>query len=92
MKILNVTELRFNDMMSSRSKVTTLLCWPHLLSLSSLLNAPRERANGKKETSCAFRETIFLVMLSEISFCFPDIITLKLSKLRGTLLLPNTLR
>ncbi|CRL03130.1 CLUMA_CG016671, isoform A [Clunio marinus] len=71
MKISNVTKQRFNDLMSSRTKVTTLL------SMGSL---PFEEIVSK-----LYRGTIFLVMSSGICFVLlllSDIITLKLSKVK----------
>jgi hypothetical protein len=73
---------RFNDLMSSRSKVTTLLCWPHSsatvqgaeagITESSECSVPNYSVSS--ETSCS---SLPLVSLSHPQ---PDIITLKLSE------------
>lgn len=70
MKNLKVTKLRFNDLMSSRTKLTTLSCWPF--------------KPNKKLFSCGCFELVklFFVTSQEI-LCFPDVITLKLSELKN---------
>lgn len=61
MKNFNVTLLRFNDLMSSRTKVTTLLCWPLLCSVS----APTAREKNCFECFPRASEQLFFLSCLE---------------------------
>lgn len=82
---------RFNDLMSSRTKVTTLLCWPHSI---PRFEKKQKKSNERGEASECFVRNYSTVMSSEISYFFvlplvslrlPDIITLKSSEKRKRL-------
>ena len=62
MKNLNVTKSRFNDLMSSRTKVTTLLCWDVLQLLFRMENETIFLVMSGEISSCFLSDIITLIL------------------------------